>query len=54
MLKKFGTEAVSMDSTHGTNIYDFFLITILILDDLGEGVPVGCIICNQEDAAVIR
>ena len=54
MLKKFGTEAVSMDSTHGTNIYDFFLITILILDDLGEGVSVGCIICNWGDAAVIR
>ena len=54
ILKKFGTEAVCMDSTHDTNIYDFFLITILILDDLGEGVPVGRIICNQEDAAVIR
>ena len=55
MLKKFGTEAVCMDSTHGTtNTFDFFLITILILDDLGEGVPVCWIICNRENAAVIR
>ena len=37
ILKRFGTEAVCMDSTNGTNMYDFFLITILILDDLGEG-----------------
>ena len=54
MLKKFGTEAVCMVSIHGTNMYDFFLITILILDDLGEGVPVGWIVCNWEDLAVIR
>ena len=54
MLKRFGTEAVCMDSTNGTNMYDFFLITILILDDLGEGVPVGWIVCNWEDLAVIR
>ena len=44
-----------MDSTHGTNVYNFYLITILVLDDLGEGVPVGWIIVsNQEDAAIIR
>ena len=24
MLNEFGTNAVSMDSTHGTNSYDFF------------------------------
>lgn len=54
MLKEFGTNAVCMDSTHGTNSYDFFLITLLVLDDLGEGVPVCWIISNREDAAVIR
>lgn len=43
-----------MDSTHGTNSYNFFLITLLVLDDLGEGVPVCWIISNREDAAVIR
>ena len=54
MLKKFGPAAICMDSTHGTNVYDFYLITILVLDDLGEGVPVGWIISNREDAAIIR
>ena len=53
MLKKFGPTAICMDSTHGTNVYDFYLITILVLDDLGEGVPVGWIVSNREDAAII-
>ena len=42
-----------MDSTHGTNVYDFHLITILVLDDFGEGVPVGWMISKCEDAVVI-
>jgi hypothetical protein len=54
MLTKFGGNAVCMDSTHGTNSYDFFLITLLVLDELGEGIPVCWIISNREDATVIR
>ena len=54
MLMQFGTEAICMDSTHGTNMYDFHLISILVLDDFGEGVPVCWIISNREDAALIR
>ena len=54
MLRHFGTEAVCMDSTHGTNMYDFHLISIVILDDFREGVPVCWIISNREDSAVIR
>ena len=31
MLKKFGNRSiVCMDSTHGTNIYDFVLVTIVV------------------------
>ena len=40
-----------MDSTHSTDVYDFFLITILVLDDLDEGMPV---LDYMEDAVVIR
>ncbi len=54
MLVQFGTETICMDSTHGTNMYDFHLISILVLDDFGEGVPVCWIISNREDAALIR
>ena len=42
-----------IDSTHRTNVYDFFLVTILVLDDFGEGVPVGWTISNHKDTAVI-
>ena len=35
---KFGPEAVCMDSTHGTNVYSFNLITILVLDEFREGI----------------
>ena len=54
MLTKFGSTAVCMDSTHGTNVYDFFLITILVLDEFGEGIPVCWFISNREDSAAIR
>lgn len=51
---KFGGEAICMDSAHSTNVYDFCLVTILVIDDFGEGVPVGWMISNREDAAALR
>ena len=54
MLVRFGPTAICMDSTHSTNAYDFFLITILVLDDLSEGIRIAWIISNREDAATIR
>lgn len=54
MLSKFSKEAICIDSTHGTNIYDFYLITVLVLDDYKEGIPVAWLISNREDAAVLR
>jgi hypothetical protein len=32
---------VRMDPTHGTNAYDFNLITVLVMDGFGEGIPVA-------------
>ena len=49
MLKSFGSNAVCIDSTHGTNAYDFNLTSILVIDDYGEGLPVGWMISNRED-----
>ena len=54
MLIRFGKEAICIDSTHGTNIYDFYLITVLVLDDYKEGIPVAWLILNREDAAVLN
>jgi len=44
---------ICMDATHGTNMYDFKLITLLVLDKFGEGIPVACAITNGEDATML-
>jgi len=54
MLIKLGTAAVCMDSTHGTNVYDFNLTTLLVLDEFGEGIPVAWMVCNREDAVALK
>ena len=54
MLTAFGSEVVCMDSTHGTNIYGFNLITVLVLDEFGEGIPTAWMICNREDAKALH
>ena len=42
MLKKFGpNQVICIDATHGTNAYDFSLLTVLVVDEYGEGYPVG-------------
>ena len=41
MLKKFGEHLICIDSTHGTNGYDFNLITVMVVDEFGEGFPVA-------------
>ena len=54
MLRAFGSEVVCMDSTHGTNLYGFNLITVLVLDEFGEGIPTAWMICNREDAKALH
>ena len=43
-----------MDATHGTNVYDFQLITVLVIDDYDEGIPVAWLISNKESADILR
>ena len=38
VLKQYGGKAILMDATHSTTQYDFLLITIMVLEDYGEGV----------------
>lgn len=52
-LMKFGNNTVCVDATHGTNMYDFHLITILVIDEYGEGIPVVWVITNREDALLL-
>ena len=42
-----------MDSTHGTNAYQFLLISVMVLDDYGEGIPVAWALSNQEDTGTL-
>lgn len=53
MCQKFGQDAVCMDSTHGTNSYDFKLVTLLVVDDHGEGIPAGWMVSNGEDCLIL-
>ena len=41
MLKEFGNNVICIDSTFKTTGYDFTLITILVIDEFGEGHPVA-------------
>jgi hypothetical protein len=41
LLQAFGSNIVCMDDTHGTNSYHFSLITVLVVDEFGEGCPVA-------------
>jgi hypothetical protein len=49
LLTKYGNDIVCMDATHGTNVYDFQLITLLVVDAYGEGIPIG----NREDTVLL-
>jgi len=52
-MQHYGNKLICMDSTHGTNIYDFLLISIIVVDDYGEGLPVAWAISNHEDTCVL-
>ena len=50
MFQAFGhNRVVCMDATHGTNAYRFHIITLLVVDDFGEGMPVAWCISNRGD-----
>ena len=53
MLVKFGSNIICMDDTHGTNSYDFSLITLLVVDEFGEGCPVAWCLCNKTDKYIL-
>ena len=47
-------EFVYMDSTHGTNVYDFTLTTLMVIDEFGHGQPVWWFLSNHETYAFIE
>ena len=54
MFVKYAHKLVCVNATHGTTAYDFQLITVLVIDDYDEGIPVAWLISNRETADVLR
>ena len=54
MMKKHANgRVICIDSTYRTNGYDFTLISVLIVDEYGEGFPVAWVIFNREDQILL-
>ena len=54
MFVKYGKNGVCMDATYNVYDYNFHLITVIVLDDYQEGIPVAWGISNREDKIVIK
>ena len=54
-VKKFGgaMKELALDSTHGTNEYNFQLTTLLVIDDHGEGLPGAFCYSSRVDETAI-
>ena len=37
MYQQYASSVICIDSTHKTNVYDFKLVTLLVVDEYGEG-----------------
>lgn len=53
-LKKFGSNKICIDGTHGTNAYDIQLYTIVTVDEFGSGCPVAFCLSNRSDEVVFQ
>ena len=53
-MRKYGSKAILMDAIHGMTQY-FQLISILVIDQHGEGLPVAwaIIYSNREDSTLL-
>ena len=47
------TAILCSDATHSTNAYDIKLITLMVINSFGNGVPVAFFYCNKEDQVVL-
>jgi len=55
MLQQYGHHRVNcIDSTHGSNLYDFQLTTLMIVDDDGEVFPVAFCISSKVDTLTME
>ncbi len=52
MIKAFDRNVICVDATHSTNQYEF-LVTFMVIDDFGEGIPVAWAITTREDTSML-
>ncbi|XP_046688307.1 uncharacterized protein LOC124374051 [Homalodisca vitripennis] len=53
MLRKFGSDCVCVDGTHGLNSYDFEVVTLMVIDDMRQGFPCAFFICSRIDSETV-
>ncbi|KAI5705056.1 uncharacterized protein LOC113467711 [Diaphorina citri] len=53
ILQQYGQDCICLDSTHGTNQYDFQLTTVLVLDEHRQGFPCAFIVSNKIDTPTL-
>ena len=54
-MKQFSLDSmICVDCTHRTNGYNFNLITIIVVDEYGEGYPVAWCVSNREDQVILQ
>ena len=54
VLRQCGdNKVICVHATHGTNSYNFQLVSVLVIDEFGEGFPAGWCICNKEDHVLL-
>ena len=53
IMMEFDNNIICIDATHNTNMYDFYMITIVVVDEFGKGIPVGWAIRNREDGCIL-
>ena len=57
MLRQFGTgdlSVVCVDTVHGTNVYNFLLTTVMILDSNRQAFPVAFLFSTRETECVLK
>jgi hypothetical protein len=52
MMNTFRRQIVHLDGTGGTNNYGFWMATLLVVDEYGNGPPVATLITSSEAAEV--
>ncbi|XP_069582362.1 uncharacterized protein [Ranitomeya imitator] len=54
MFVEFGSDIICVDGTHGTNGYDFQLLTILTVDEYASGYPIAFCFTNRKDTIAYK